>query len=64
LTLARLSECASPDERQGFGQLIASTKFEADDIEVNNISLMKSQLTRTGAIYTRISLVNLRESRV
>ncbi len=59
LTLARLSERASPDERQGFGQLIASTRFEAGDIEVNNISLIKSQLTRAGAIYTRISLVGL-----
>jgi 2'-5' RNA ligase len=59
LTLARLSERASADERQGFGKLIASTKFAAGDIEVKDISLMKSQLTRAGAIYTRISQVKL-----
>ena len=59
LTLARLSERASPTERQGFGKLIASTRFETDDFEVKDISLMRSQLTRGGAIYTRISLVKL-----
>jgi 2'-5' RNA ligase len=59
LTLARLSERASPDEQQGFGRLIASTSFEGGDIEVKEISLMKSQLTRAGAIYTRISQVEL-----
>ena len=59
LTLARLSERASPDERQDFGRLIASTNFEAGDIEVREISLMKSQLTRAEAIYTRISQVEL-----
>jgi 2'-5' RNA ligase len=60
LTLARLGERASPDEQQGFGRLIASTSFEAGDIEVRAISLMKSQLTRAGAIYTRISQVELK----
>jgi 2'-5' RNA ligase len=60
LTLARLSERASPNERQSFGKLIASTRFEAIDIKVKDISLMRSQLTRAGAIYTRISLVGLK----
>jgi 2'-5' RNA ligase len=60
LTLARLSERAAADERQAFGQLIASTTFNAGDIEVKDISLMKSQLTRAGAIYTRISQVRLK----
>lgn len=59
LTLARLRERASANERQGFGELITSTKFEGDDIEVKDISLMKSQLTRAGAIYSRISQVRL-----
>lgn len=63
LTLARLSERASPDERQSFGQLIASTRFENGDIKVKDISLMKSQLTRAGAIYTRISLISLEQDR-
>ena len=62
LTLARLRDRASLDERQRFGQLIANTKFEvAYTIEVDAISLMRSQLTREGAIYSRISLVKLRK---
>jgi 2'-5' RNA ligase len=62
LTLARLRDQASLDERQRFGQLIANTKFEvAYTIEVDAISLMRSQLTREGAIYSRISLVKLRK---
>ena len=60
LTLARLRDQASSDERQRFGQLIASTRFEATHtIEVAAINLMKSQLTREGAIYSRISSVKL-----
>jgi len=60
LTLARLRNQASPDERQRFGQLIVSTKFEsAHAIKVDAINLMRSQLTREGAIYNRISSVGL-----
>ena len=62
LTLARLRNWASPDERQRFGQLIANTKFEAAyTIEVDAISLMRSQLTREGAIYSRIGSTALRK---
>lgn len=61
LTLARVSNRASPNERQRFGELIASSSFEAvHSIEVNAISLMKSQLTREGAIHTRIRSVALK----
>jgi len=60
LTLARLRNQASLDERQSFGQLIAITKFEATyTIKVDAISLMRSQLTREGAIYSRISSIGL-----
>jgi len=60
-TLARLRDRASPEERQEFGQLITSTRFEATTaIEVDAINLMKSQLTREGAIYSRISSVGLK----
>ena len=60
LTLARIHNQASPDERQRLGQLIADTKFEADStIMVNAISLMRSQLTREGAIYSRVSSIRL-----
>ena len=62
LTLARLRDQASPGERQSFGQLIVSTRFEAAyTIEVDAISLMRSQLTREGAIYTRISSIGLKK---
>ncbi|MFC2066804.1 RNA 2',3'-cyclic phosphodiesterase [Chloroflexota bacterium] len=60
LTLARLRDRASPEERQSFGQLIANTRFEAVyGFNVDSISLMKSQLTREGAIYSRISSIRL-----
>jgi len=65
LTLARLRNQASLDERQSFGQLIAITRFEATyTIKVDAISLMRSQLTREGAIYSRISSVGLNKSRL
>ena len=62
LTLARVRDRALPDERQRLGQLIASTRFEAAfTIEVDTISLMKSQLTREGAIYSQISSIGLKK---
>jgi len=62
LTLARLRDQASLAERQKFGELIVSTRFEAAyTIEVDAISLMKSQLTREGAIYNRISSIGLKK---
>ena len=65
LTLARLRNRASLDERQSFGQLIATTRFEAAyTIKVDAISLIRSQLTREGAIYSRISSVRLNKSRL
>jgi len=62
LTLARVRDQASLDERQKFGQLIVSTRFEAGTIEVDAVNLMRSQLTREGAIYSRISSVGLNKS--
>lgn len=60
LTLARLKNYASPDERQSFGRLIAGCEFAAGDIAVEAVSLMKSQLTRSGAIYSRLSSARLK----
>jgi len=61
LTLARLRDRATPDERQSLGQLIAGTRFEAVySIDVDSIQLMRSQLTREGAVYSRISLIRLK----
>jgi len=60
LTLARVREQVSPMERQEFGQLIDRTSFNASsDIRVNEIHLIRSQLTGRGAIYSRISTVEL-----
>lgn len=61
LTLARLRDQATTDERQSLGQLIASTVFETVcQIYVDSIHLMKSQLTREGAVYSRISSIKLK----
>ena len=60
LTLARLRSGVSPEEKQRFGQLVASTSLELSyTVEVKAIHLMRSQLTREGAIYSRISSVGL-----
>jgi 2'-5' RNA ligase len=62
LTLARLGNEASPEERQLFGELIAGTKFELSySIRVDALSLMKSQLTREGAIYSKLSSAELKK---
>jgi 2'-5' RNA ligase len=60
LTLARIRQGASPLERRIFGELVGSTIFEDKyHVKVESISLMRSQLTPAGAIYTRLSLVGL-----
>jgi 2'-5' RNA ligase len=65
LTLARLRDRASPEERERFGQLITDTKFEAAyTIKVDSINLMRSQLTREGAIYSRLSSFELKRGEV
>ena len=58
LTLARVNNRASPDDRQKLGKLISETDFTSVTLEVDSVNLMKSQLTRQGAIYSRISVVN------
>ena len=61
LTLARLQERSTPEERQRFGRLIAEAVFEAATIiNVTTVSLMKSHLTRQGAVYSRLGMVSLK----
>jgi len=61
LTLGRVRDRASPQERQSLGQLVSSTKFEPRcNFVVDSVYLMRSQLTREGPIYTRISSVRLK----
>ena len=60
LTLARITQGASPLERRSFGELVGSTIFEDKyHIKVEAINLMRSQLTPAGAIYTCLSAVGL-----
>jgi 2'-5' RNA ligase len=60
LTLARIRQGASPLERRSFGELVGSTIFDDKyHIKVEAISLMRSQLTPAGAIYTCLSTVEL-----
>jgi 2'-5' RNA ligase len=61
LTLARVRDFARPEDRQKLGQLISNASFEGKyTIPVNAVYLMKSQLTREGAIYTKISAITLK----
>ena len=60
LTLARIREGASPKERKSFGELVMSTSFEISyPFDVEAVSLMRSQLTPAGAIYTRLFMTKL-----
>ena len=55
LTIGRVRDYASPDDRKKIGQVLSQTAFaSAQVITVNCVNLMKSQLTNTGAIYTRL----------
>jgi 2'-5' RNA ligase len=61
LTLARVREEATPDERQKLGQIISGHSPEIhDSFRVEAVNLMKSQLTARGPIYTRLSSVTLK----
>jgi len=60
LTLGRLRERVSPKERQKFGEWVSSTKFETSlSFEVSALSLMRSQLTPSGAIYDQLASLEL-----
>ena len=61
LTLARLRDRATPDERQRLGQIIVRTDTPSGHgFEVDSIHLMRSQLTSEGAVYSRISSIALK----
>jgi len=62
LTLGRVRDYAAPDERQDLGQLVTGTGFEAKcKVNVDAVHLIKSQLTREGPIYSKISTVALKQ---
>ena len=53
LTLARLSDSMLPEEKRKIGTFIKSLKLEADfQFNAEAVSLIRSKLTPTGAIYS------------
>ena len=59
LTLARVRNHATPDERKRLGNMVTSTSFTGGIMRVDSVNLMKSQLTRQGALYTRLGSIRL-----
>ncbi len=62
LTLGRVRERASPGERRSLGQAVASSKVASmEPFPVDSLNLMRSTLTREGAVYSRLYSVALHE---
>ncbi|MCJ7523534.1 MAG: RNA 2',3'-cyclic phosphodiesterase [Dehalococcoidia bacterium] len=62
LTLGRVREKASPGERRSLGQAVASSKVASmEPFPVDSLSLIRSTLTREGAVYSRLYSVALHE---
>jgi 2'-5' RNA ligase len=60
LTLGRVRDQAAPPEQRKLGQRIASLKIQGQpSLYVDKVSLMRSQLTSKGAIYSRLSAAEL-----
>jgi 2'-5' RNA ligase len=60
LTLGRLRDRVTPDDRRRFAEFAQKISFETSlSFEVNAIRLMKSQLTPTGPIYSELAVVKL-----
>jgi 2'-5' RNA ligase len=61
LTLARVRENCSPDDRRNLGELVMKTPVEVDyAMTVNSLNLMRSQLLPGGAVYSRLAEVKLK----
>jgi 2'-5' RNA ligase len=55
MTLGRVRNYTSPDDRKKLGLILSQTTFTSSQvITVESVNLMKSQLTSSGAIYTRL----------
>lgn len=59
LTLARVRNHATHDERKRLGDIVTGTPFTGSSIKVDSVNLMESRLTRQGALYTRLGSVRL-----
>ena len=63
LTLARLKDSMSPEEKREIGTFINSLKIEATlPFDAEAVSLMRSQLTPTGAIYSCLFTAKFRDN--
>jgi 2'-5' RNA ligase len=61
LTLARLRETASNEDKLRFGEIVAGANIEVDyKFTVASLNLMRSQLLPTGAVYTSLAEVQLK----
>jgi RNA 2',3'-cyclic 3'-phosphodiesterase len=61
LTLARVSFNTNISEKQTLSDAISGFKINTDfSFQAKEVSLMKSQLERTGAIYTRLHSIELK----
>ena len=60
ITLARVRPEGQAEEKQKLAQILISTRFEATTpLDVKAVYLIKSQLTPSGAIYTRLEEILL-----
>jgi 2'-5' RNA ligase len=60
LTLGRVREQAAPQEQRKLGERIGALKVQGQpSLYVDKVSLMRSQLTTKGAIYSRLSAAEL-----
>ncbi|MFC1963463.1 RNA 2',3'-cyclic phosphodiesterase [Chloroflexota bacterium] len=65
LTLGRVRDRMSASERHSLGELVASLKVDSTpSFEVDSVSLIRSTLTREGAIYSRLASVVLGSGKV
>lgn len=61
LTLARLREKTSPEERRQFGEFLMKAPPGLNhEFSISSISLMRSQLLPVGAVYNRLAEVRLK----
>ncbi|MBI2942302.1 MAG: RNA 2',3'-cyclic phosphodiesterase [Chloroflexi bacterium] len=60
LTLGRVRETTAPEQRRALADLTTLVRPSSLSWRVEEISLMRSELSREGARYTRLSVVRLR----
>jgi len=59
LTLARVRDQASTYEREGLAKLISSIRVDSASMQVDEVSLMRSELRPSGPVYTRLAALAL-----